>query len=185
MTMTTRPGIPARELSDEELERQGLHAHAMRHWVFLHGTAEQYRTHTERMLELEHEYLRRHPQRTWQGSGGGAEAPSRDDRIRDLVQTFYRAITALLEEPVSPQPDGRPRLDPEQAQVALLRRFAEAPGGQLHKLEAHQIARQLTPDSHLVARLYRQEPPLLQAERDMRILTDAGRAWLEEHSVPA
>ena len=31
--MTDRPGIPARELSDEELERQGVHAHAMRHWV--------------------------------------------------------------------------------------------------------------------------------------------------------
>ena len=43
--MTDRPGIPARELSDEELERQGVHAHAMRHWVFLHGTAEQFRTH--------------------------------------------------------------------------------------------------------------------------------------------
>ncbi len=54
--MTDRPGIPARELTDEELERQGVHAHAMRHWVFLHGTAEQFRTHTERMLELEQEY---------------------------------------------------------------------------------------------------------------------------------
>ena len=51
--MTDRPGVPARELSDEELERQGVHAHAMRHWVFLHGTADQFRTHTERMLELE------------------------------------------------------------------------------------------------------------------------------------
>ena len=73
--MTDRPGVPARELSDEELERQGVHAHAMRHWVFLHGTAEQFRTHTERMLELEQEYLRRHPQRTWQGTGGEAQAP--------------------------------------------------------------------------------------------------------------
>ena len=39
--MTDRPGVPARELSDEELERQGVQAHAMRHWVFLHGTADQ------------------------------------------------------------------------------------------------------------------------------------------------
>ena len=55
----------------------------------------------------------------------------------------------------------------------------------MDKLEAHQIARQLAPDSHLVAQLYRQDPPLLEAERDMRVLTDAGRAWLESHSVPA
>src|SRR3954468_16864990 len=96
--MTERSGVPARELSDEELERQGVDAHAMRHWVFLHGTAEQFRTHTERMLELEQEYLRRHPQRTWQGSGGPAGTPSRDERIRDLVQTFSRAIMALLDE---------------------------------------------------------------------------------------
>ena len=94
--MTDRPGIPARELSDEELERQGVHAHAMRHLVFLHGTAEQFRTHTERMLELEQEYLRRHPQRTWQGTDGGAGTPSRDDRIRDLVQTFSRAVTVAF-----------------------------------------------------------------------------------------
>ncbi len=184
--MTDRQGIPARELSDEELERQGVHAHAMRHWVFLHGTAEQFRTHTERMLELEQEYLRRHPQRTWQGSGGESGAPSRDDRIRDLVQTFSRAITALLdEEPAARSADNGQRRDPVEAQAALLRRFAEAPGGRLHKLEAHQIARQLTPDSHLVASLYRQDPPLLLAERDVRVITDAGRAWLEQHSAPA
>ena len=77
--MTTSPtradylGRPARELSDEELERQGKSAHDTRNWVFLHGTAEQFATHTARMLELEQEYLRRHPKRTWQGTGG---APS-------------------------------------------------------------------------------------------------------------
>jgi Family of unknown function (DUF6158) len=179
--MTDRPGVPARELSDEELERQGVHAHAMRHWVFLHGTAEQFRTHTERMLELEQEYLRRHPQRTWQGSGSGSVVPSRDERIRDLVQTFSRAITSLLDEQPAAATPGQSR-DPQEAQTELLRRFAEAPGGRLHKLEAHQIARQLAPDSHLVARLYRQDPPLLQAERDMRVLTDAGRAWLDQHA---
>jgi Family of unknown function (DUF6158) len=183
--MTGRSGVPARELTDEELERQGVHAHAMRHWVFLHGTAEQFRTHTERMLELEQEYLRRHPQRTWQGSGGAAGAPSRDERIRDLVQTFSRAITALLDEEPSPGAANGERRDPVEAQVALLRRFAAAPGGRLHKLEAHQIARQLSPDSHLVAALYRQDPPLLLAERDSRVITEAGRAWLERHSASA
>jgi hypothetical protein len=183
--MTDRQGIPARELSDEELERQGVHTHAMRHWVFLHGTAEQFRTHTERMLELEQEYLRRHPQRTWQGAGGDGSTPSRDDRIRDLVTTFTTAITALLDEAPSAAAAPADRRPPEQAQAALLRRFAEAPGGRLHKLEAHQIARQVSPDSHLVAGLYRQDPPLLQAERDMRVLTDAGRAWLQEHAASA
>lgn len=182
--MTDRPGVPARELSDEELERQGVHAHAMRHWVFLHGTAEQFRTHTERMLELEQEYLRRHPQRTWQGAGGDTDTPSRDDRIRDLVQTFSRAITTLLDqEPAPARPHDRP--DPTAAQAALLRRFAEAPDGRMHKLEAHQVARQLAPDNHLVARLYRSDPPLLQAEKDARVITEAGRAWLAEHPVPA
>lgn len=184
--MTERSGVPARDLTDEELERQGVHAHAMRHWVFLHGTAEQFRTHTERMLELEQEYLRRHPQRTWQGTDGDTGAPSRDDRIRDLVQTFSRAVTTLLDEEPSGSAAGHDdRPDPDEATAALLRRFAEAPGGRMHKLEAHQVARQLTPDSHIVARLYRQDPPLLQAERDMRVITDAGRAWLEAHSVPA
>jgi hypothetical protein len=184
--MTERPGIPARELSDEELERQGVQAHATRHWVFLHGTAEQFRTHTERMLELEQEYLRRHPQRTWQGTDGDAGAPSRDARIRDLVQTFSRAMTAVLdEEPAAVWATTEERRDPEEATAALLRRFAEAPEGRMHKLEAHQVARQLSPDSHIVAQLYRQDPPLLQAERDMRILTDAGRDWLARHPVPA
>src|ERR1700709_2148780 len=115
--MSDGQGIPARELADEELERQGVHAHAMRHWVFLHGTADQFRTHTERMLELEQEYLRRHPQRTWQGVGGGGGPPSRDDRIRDLVQTFPSAVTALLEEDPGPTPAAAQHRDPEAAQV--------------------------------------------------------------------
>ncbi|MCW2508056.1 MAG: hypothetical protein JWP68_1204 [Modestobacter sp.] len=183
--MTDRQGVPARDLSDEELERQGVHAHAMRHWVFLHGTAEQFRTHTERMLELEQEYLRRHPQRTWQGAGDDGTAPSRDARIRDLVQTFSRAMTALLDEEPATVPAAGDHRDPVTAQASLLRRFSEAPEGRLHKLEAHQMARQLSPDSHLVARLYRQDPPLLQADRDMRVITEAGRAWLAAHPVPA
>jgi hypothetical protein len=113
-------------------------------------------------------------------------APSRDDRIRDLVQTFSRAITGLLdEEPAAGGSTSEARPSSDDATTALLQRFAEAPDGRLHKLEAHQIARQLSPDSHLVARLYRQDPPLLQADRDMRVLTDAGRAWLEHHRVPA
>ncbi len=64
-------GVPAAELSDEDLEHQGTQVHQTRNWVFLHGTAEQFQTHTERMFELEQEYLRRHPKRTWQGTEAG------------------------------------------------------------------------------------------------------------------
>ncbi len=173
--VSERSGVPVTELSDEDLERQGLQAHATRHWVFLHGTAEQFRTHTDRMLDLEAEYLRRHPQRTWQGAGGTAGTPSRDERIRDLAETFSRAVTALLDaEPAG----GSPATPDAGAERQLLERFAQAPGGRLHKLEAHQIARQVAPDSHLVARLYRQDPPLLAVDGDERLITEAGRARL-------
>lgn len=70
MTTSEGAGRAASELTDEELEQQGKAAHDTRNWVFLNGTAEQFATHTSRMLELEQEYLRRHPQRTWQGTGG-------------------------------------------------------------------------------------------------------------------
>ena len=74
---------PCSELSDEELEQQGKNAHDTRNWVFLNGTAEQFATHTSRMLELEQEYLRRHPKRTWQGSGG---APDRKSDVDVLAR---------------------------------------------------------------------------------------------------
>ena len=56
--------------ADAELETQGKQLHDTRNWMFLHGSAAQFETHTRRMLELEQEYLRRYPKRTWQGSGG-------------------------------------------------------------------------------------------------------------------
>ena len=66
--MTENPaGRPAADLSDEELATQGKQLHDSRNWVFLHGSAAQFATHTARMLELEQEYLRRFPKRTWQG----------------------------------------------------------------------------------------------------------------------
>ncbi|MDP5182491.1 DUF6158 family protein [Blastococcus sp. BMG 814] len=171
-----------RQLSDEELERECFHAHDTRHWVFLNGSATQFRTHTERMLELEQEYLRRHPQRTWQGVDVPAKAPSREDHVRDLVATFSRAIAAVLDDEGGSAITGGTDRREVEAQVTLLRHFVEAPEGRLHRLEARQLARQLFEDSQVVARLYRQDPPLLQAERDVRVITDAGRAWLQEHS---
>lgn len=166
-------GIAAHELTDEELERQGLHAHATRHWIFLHGTAEQFRTHTNRMLELEQEYLRRHPQRTWQGVGGGPESVEPvTSRIRDLVHTFVREIDYLLGD------EDEPARGPGPAEATLLARIAAEPDGRLHKLAVHQLAREVGAQPRAMARLYKSDPPLLRADGEDRVLTDAGRAWL-------
>lgn len=140
-------GRPVSELSDEELEQQGKNAHDTRNWVFLNGTARQFATHTARMLDLEQEYLRRHPQRTWQGSGGAADEP--------------------------PQPAAG---DPVQA---LLRRVAESPDGRMHKLEVHQAAREVGLERAALARLYTTEPRLLATEQQDRVITPAGREFLD------
>ncbi len=80
-------GRPASELSDEELETQGKQLHDSRNWVFLHGTAAAFETHTKRMLELEQEYLRRFPQRTWQGvEADDAATGDVDDPVQALLQ---------------------------------------------------------------------------------------------------
>jgi Family of unknown function (DUF6158) len=144
----TTPGLeptgrPASELTDEELERQGKSAHDTRNWVSLHGTAEQFATHTTRMMELEQEYLRRHPKRTWQGTGGAGEAEPE-----------------LVDDPVR----------------AVLERVAAAPGGRLHKLEVHQLARRFGLDRATLATLYTEEPRLLATDRSDRVITEAGRA---------
>lgn len=185
--MAEEHGVPARNLTDAELERQGVQAHATRHWVFLHGTAEQFRTHTHRMLELEQEYLRRHPQRTWQGSGGGdgavATTIAREARIRDLVHTLTTEVFSLLDATAGAAPGSGVVADADDGKAKLLAAFAAAPDGALHKLEAHQIARGVAPNAQLAASLYKQDPPLLRADGDMRVITDAGRAWLAEHPV--
>lgn len=136
-------GVPASELSDEDLEHQGTQTHLTRSWVFLHGTAEQFQTHTERMLELEQEYLRRHPKRTWQGTEAGGQPGDERD---------------------------------------LLARFAATPDGRMHKLEAHHVARELGLRPERVAALHRQDPPLLTTQGDYRVLTEAGRSWLQTGS---
>ncbi|MGQ0575655.1 MAG: DUF6158 family protein [Pseudonocardia sp.] len=168
--MDTR-GVPADQLADAELERLGAQAHATRNWVFLHGTAEQFANHTERMLELEQEYLRRHPKRTWQGRGGAVAEVDRDMRLRQLLRSFTAQVDALLGEEPAPAPGGGDSR-------ALLERFAAAPGGRLHKLEAHQVARELGVSPAAAAELYRHDPPLLATAGSERVLTDAGREWL-------
>jgi hypothetical protein len=138
-------GRPASELTDAELETQGKQLHDTRNWVFLHGSAAQFETHTRRMLELEQEYLRRHPKRTWQGSGGADESPP--EPVDDPVRAFLEAVAA-------------------------------APGGRLHKLEAHQLARRFGLDRTTLAALYTREPKLLVTDRSDRVITDAGRERL-------
>lgn len=84
-------GRPASELSDEELETQGKQLHDSRNWVFLHGSAAQFETHTRRMLELEQEYLSRFPKRTWQGHEAEAATTDVDDPVAALLQAVADA----------------------------------------------------------------------------------------------
>lgn len=56
-------GIPARELSDEDLLRELSQLHETRHDTFRHGSDDALVRHTERTAELESDYLRRFPQR--------------------------------------------------------------------------------------------------------------------------
>ena len=167
-------GRPASDLSDEELEQQGKQAHDTRNWVFLHGSAEQFARHTTRMLELEREYLTRHPKRTWQGSGGAAaDLASTAEAWRETVRGVIRQLEALVAQP---EPDGAVELsaaaDPADA---FLRRIADA-GGRIHKLEAHQVAREVGLERSLLADLYKSDPPLLGTEGQDRVLTEHGRA---------
>jgi hypothetical protein len=56
------PGIDPRNLADEDLRREVAHLHETRHETLLHGSESALRMHTERMLALEREFLRRFPQ---------------------------------------------------------------------------------------------------------------------------
>jgi hypothetical protein len=56
-------GVPAAELSEEDLDRELGQLHRTRHDTFKHGSAQALMRHSERTTELENEYLRRHPER--------------------------------------------------------------------------------------------------------------------------
>ncbi len=144
-------GRPAGDLSDEELETQGKQLHDSRNWVFLHGTAAAFETHTRRMLELEQEYLRRFPKRTWQGRGGS------DDAVQAPAEGSGDPTTQLLER-------------------------VAAAGGRMHKLEVHQVARELGVDRATLAGLYTGGEKVLATEKQDRVLTDAGRRRLGEQA---
>lgn len=174
-------GLPAGDLTDRDLERQVDRAHATRNWVFLHGTATQYHRHTERMLELEQEYLRRHPQRTWQGNAGAETPVTAEDRvnqIREVLQMFQSEMGRLVNE-ITELTAATPRAAGEEltaTEAQLLTRFARCPAGRMHKLEAHHAARELGIYPSQLAQLYRQSPALLAVDGADRVLTDAGRA---------
>lgn len=57
-------GVAAADLTDEELERELRHLYDTREETFFNGSASALRTHTDRMLELEREYASRFPRET-------------------------------------------------------------------------------------------------------------------------
>jgi hypothetical protein len=124
-------GVPAAQLSDEELERQGAYAHATRNWAFQHATDEQFQRHTLRMLELEQEYLRRHPKPSVQGDRGVVV----DDaaRLRKALRGLIVQLEALLDEDsgrlaVAPPP-------PPSSAATMMANGAWSPEGDPHALE--------------------------------------------------
>ncbi len=63
LLMTDRShGIPPNELDDEDLRRELAHLHETRHDTLLGGSESALHAHTERMLALEREFLRRFPE---------------------------------------------------------------------------------------------------------------------------
>ena len=61
--MAHRPeGIAPADLEDDDLRRELEHLHETRHATLLGGSESALETHTERMLALEQEFLRRFPQ---------------------------------------------------------------------------------------------------------------------------
>lgn len=56
-------GVPADQLSEEDLFRELYQVHRTRHETLRHGSDSALDTHTQRTAELEAEYLRRFPER--------------------------------------------------------------------------------------------------------------------------
>ena len=177
-------GRPARELSDEELEHQGTQAHATRNWVFLHGTAAQFANHTARMMELEQEYLRRYPQRTWQGSGGAPAEPGEAiDELKTALAGIVVQLQALSEHPLTVVAHDESGASKDPVEV-LLSRLADSPGGKMDKLEMHQVARECGVTREALALMYDASDPLIVAEKSVRAITRRGRERASRaHSV--
>jgi uncharacterized protein DUF6158 len=56
-------GVPAQDLDESDLFRELEHLHETRHTTLRHGSPDALTAHTQRLGELEDEYLRRHPER--------------------------------------------------------------------------------------------------------------------------
>ncbi|MFF5705074.1 DUF6158 family protein [Streptomyces sp. NPDC012794] len=56
-------GASARDLEDGRLLKELETIHRTRHETLLHGSDDALATHTQRLKELEEEYVRRHPER--------------------------------------------------------------------------------------------------------------------------
>jgi hypothetical protein len=165
------------KLTDEELEAQGTQAHATRNYVFLYGTAEQFANHTTRMLALEQEYLRRHPKRTWQGSGGApTKANGAVEQLQHELDGVIAQLTALAERNYSGADETQTDAldDPIRC---VLAKIADQ-GGRIHKLELHQAARECGLSREALASLYNADHQLLAADRSDRALTEEGRLFL-------
>jgi Family of unknown function (DUF6158) len=67
MTDAPRPhggphGVDPRELSDDDVVREVTHLHETRHEAMRGASESAFEAHTERMLALEQEYMRRFPE---------------------------------------------------------------------------------------------------------------------------
>ena len=63
-TRSRKLGVPARELSDEDLKRELRYMWHTREGTVLHGGQQSIATHTHRMIELELEFIYRFPKQT-------------------------------------------------------------------------------------------------------------------------
>lgn len=132
--------------------------------------------------ELEHQGKQAHDTRNWVFLHGTAEQFARHTTRMLALESEYlqrhpkRTWQGRADEvrPVTGDPT-----------LAFLQGIADAPGGRLHKLEAHQLAREVGLERGVLAKLYTARPPLLTTEQQDRAITDAGRTHLAEHSTPA
>ncbi len=96
--------------------------------------------------------------------------------MRHLTRTYAAAVEQLLVRHNIAEPAKSAQAAPADLENALLRRYVSAPNGRLHKLEAHQAAREIGIAPVAVAALFKAQPPLLVTAGEYRRLTDAGRA---------
>ena len=92
--MTDRShGIPPAELTDDDLRREVAHLHETRHDTLLGGSESALEAHTQRMLALEEEFLRRFPQESapdpMRTRAGSRESAGQPVPGRDLSDSAY------------------------------------------------------------------------------------------------